>query len=304
MKIRPLSFRLRRSTVPCLVLYLIMAAGWGLSAPESDLLNLGRQAFYGGKMSEARELLVSYLRLNPHSTEARILLARTLAGLARPADAMVELKRVLDQDPKNEDALFYLGSLSAALTQDAYARLYRLAPDSPRIHQLLGESYQLRENYEEAKAEYQKALDLNPALPDVVLALADVERTMGRFQEAMAIYRRVLELTPADYQATYGIGVCYRFLEDDRQAEAYFRRSIELAPTYAAGRLALGQALVRSGAFEEAVLQLNEAIRLEPNLDQAYFQLGRALQSLGRGDEAQAAFEKARLLRLKNSPLR
>ena len=283
------------------LLILCFGASGALSAQGITLLDQGKGAFYSGNLARSREFLEGYLRIEPQNSEARLYLARALAGLGQNDQALVQIKSVLDQDPDSPDALFFLSSLAGALAQQEYGRLYRMAPDSARVHQLMGQSFSLREDFEQAAREFQKAAELNPGLQEVYTALGDAERSLGRLEQASEHYRRAIEMRPTDYRAIYGLGVCFRFQDDMDRAEEQFRKTVKLAPGYAPAFLALGQALVRKGELDEAISLLKNAIRLEPALDQAYFQLGRAYQQLGRAEEAREAFEKGRQLQAKNA---
>jgi len=286
-----------------LVLLVLLGGIASDLAAQGTLFEQGRDAFYSGNLSRSRELLEGYLRIEPASLEARLYLARALVALQRNDEALSQIKQVLDQEPENDDALFFLSSLSAALSQKEFSRLYKLAPNSARVHQLMGQSLSLREEYEKAAVEFRKAIEVDPKIQEVYTELGDAERSLGRLNEASEHYQRALEMRPTDYRAAYGLGVCFRFQDELEQAEAQFRKTIDLAPGYAPASLALGQVLIRKGEFEEAIPALQTAIKLEPKMDQAYFQLGRAYQQLGRTEEAREAFEKGRLLQAKNASL-
>ncbi len=264
------------------------------------ILQQGIEAFYAGNVSEARLLLEGYLRLNPEDQAARILLARALATVGESEQAFKELENVLEKDPENVDALFYLGALTTALSQTEYARLYKMAPDSARVHQLMGDSFQARRSFREAEQEYEAALADDPNLVEVIVALGDLKRGQGEFDRAAGYYERALAINAGDYRALYGLGVCHRFSQEHSEALKYFRKSLEVAPDYASAHLAIGTSLVQEGEFSKALESLLTAISLEVDMDQAYFQLGRAYQALGDSEKADRAFEKARQLKAQN----
>jgi hypothetical protein len=53
--------------------------------------------------------------------------------------------------PHNVDALYYLSKVSGILSQIEFRELYSLAPNSARVHQLIGESYQMQEDLPKAR---------------------------------------------------------------------------------------------------------------------------------------------------------
>ncbi|GAB4116004.1 MAG: hypothetical protein Kow001_16860 [Acidobacteriota bacterium] len=287
---------------------LLCFAGWGLTGvvqagqagTSGNLLAEARSAFYRGDPEQARSLSMAYLRIHSTAAEGRILLARALAALGRPEEAMRELEKILEREPNHPDALFYLAGLAESLAQAEYGRLYRLNPESARVHQLMARSLELQQKYQESRAEYEAALRVNPELTEVWTGLGDLLRTTGEFAAAEEKYREALKRNPRDYLALYGVGVCLRSGQRHQEALDYFRASRESAPGYAPAYLAEGMSLQELGDGEQAIVVLQEAIRLQPDMDQAYYQLGRAYQTLGRIEEAKQALEQARILRLKN----
>jgi tetratricopeptide (TPR) repeat protein len=290
---RPGNSRLRFAVV---ALAAWIAALSLCAGQKPEILQQGIEAFYSGKMSEARLLVEGYLRLNPEDLDGKILLARILASLGENDASFEQLAEVLERDPENLDALFYLGSLTTALSQAEYRRLYKIAPDSARVHQLMGDSFRTRNQFQEAEKEYEAALVADPSLMDVIIELGDLKRTQGDFNAASDYYERALKLDAAEYRALYGLGVCFRFRQESTKAKQYFSRAIEYAPGFASAHLALGTSLVQEKQYESAVESLLTAIQLEPEMDQAYFQLGRAYQALGDTEKADRAFERARNL--------
>ncbi len=289
-------------------LVLLSLAGWmtaggvqaGQGSASGDLLAEARSAFYRGDPEQARALSMAYLRVHTAGSEGRILLARALAALGKPEEAMRELEKVLEVDPDHPDALFYLAGLAEALAQGEYGRLYRLSPESARVHQLMARSFELQQKYEDARKEYEAALRLNPDLTELWTGLGDLLRSTGEMAAAEEKYREALRRNPRDYLALYGLGACLRFSRQHEEALRYFRASREAAPGYAAAHLGEGMTWQELGDPERAVAALQEAIRLQPDMDQAYYQLGRAYQTLGRTEDARQALEQARILRMKN----
>jgi Tfp pilus assembly protein PilF len=254
------------------------------------------RALYQGNYERSASLAENYLKSHPRSPAGRILLARAQIAQGKYPLAYQELRKVLRADPKNIDALYYLGQLSGILSQTEYQQLYALAPDSARVHQLLAESYRVQEKTDKAEEEYQAALKANPRMVEVLVALGDLTRSQFRFDEAISYYSRALEVEPRNYDSTYGLGACYHFRQEPQKAIEYFKRAVDIDPSSAAGRLALGDALLRADQPGPAVSELKSAVALEPEMRQAYSLLGRAHQKLGQSREAAEAFKRAQEL--------
>ena len=98
------------------------------------------QTFYRGDYARAAELAEKHLRQHPGDAPVRMVLARADLAQGKFQRAFEGLQKVLASDPKNIDALYYLSILARELSHREYERLFSLAPDSDRVHQLLGEA--------------------------------------------------------------------------------------------------------------------------------------------------------------------
>jgi Flp pilus assembly protein TadD len=98
-------------------------------------------AFYRGDNAVAAMGARTYLRTHPNDLAAHILLARTQIAQGNYQRAYQELLKAVRSDPKNLDALYYLGRVCITLSQAEYHQLSQMAPDSFRIHQILAQSY-------------------------------------------------------------------------------------------------------------------------------------------------------------------
>ena len=280
---------------PVLLLLFIVPA---LSAPQGTPPELDRAlaALYRGDIPLAGRLSQKYAAENPDSATGRIVLGQVLMAANRFEQAFAELRQALRLEPENLDALYFLGKVSLILGQMEFEKLRRMAPQSARVHQLLGESYQLQNKNEEAEKEFHAALQADPNLTDVLIALADMKRLAFHYDEARALYLKVLAWNPNDFDATYGLGVCHLRQEQPREAAEYFRRAVAADPASPVARFGLGSALMRQQQLGPAVEEFKHAITLEPAMRQAYIMLGRAYQQLGRHHEAREAFRTSREL--------
>jgi tetratricopeptide (TPR) repeat protein len=220
------------------------------------------------------------------------MLARADLAQGKLQEGFEALQKALASDPKNVDALYYLSLVSKELSQREYQRLWALAPDSARVHQLLGEAALAADNPTEAEADFTSALAVNPTLIDVLTELAELKRSQSKFDEAITYYSKAAELAPLNYDAVYGLGACYTYKQEYGRAADWLRKAVALAPDSPAARFALGNALFQNGDYEQAIPHLKAALQMQPKMKQAYFLLGRAYSKLGRPDLASAALRK------------
>ena len=272
----------------CLFLALMIS---GTALAQSTALSECTRAFYHGEYAQTEQLAAKHLRRVASDAPVRVMLARAELAQGKFPEAFDALQKALGSDPHNVDALYYLSLVAREMAQREYQKLLALAPDSARVHQLLGEAALAADNHSEAETEFENALKANPRSVDVLTELAELKRSQSKFDEAITYYSRAEQIEPS-YESAYGLGACYTYKQDYSQATAWLHKGVNLSPDAAGGRFALGNALFQSGQLEAAIPELNRALQLEPRLKQAYFLLGRAYSKLGRQEEAKAALRK------------
>jgi len=283
--------KVRRKWALIVVVWLVAVIP--LHGQQAPALAEGTRALLRTDYRKAASLAEGYLKAHPESAKARILLARAEMAQGEYDSAYRNLRKVLGANPQNVDALYYLGWVCFALSQTEHQKLYALAPDSARVHQLLAESYRAQQNNSKAEEEYRKALAANPNSVEILNELGDLKRSQFKFDEAITYYSRALEISPRDYTSAYGLGASYLYKQEAARAVEYFRRAVAADPNSPAARLALGDALWRVGEAAEAIEELKAATSLEPDMRQAYTLLARAYNKLGQSRAAEAARKKA-----------
>ena len=183
------------------------------------------------------------------------------------------------------------------LAEAEYQRLFSLAPDSARAHQVMAESYRAQDRPAEAEAEWKEALEKQPGSVEVLVALGDLTRSKSRFEEALAYYTRAVAVAPRQYDALYGLGVV-PFLPGAAGQGG------RVVPGGASSGPALGARAPRPGDLPRSDREGRGGRGRVPGggapwsrkMRQAYYQLGRAYRSLGRNAEADAAMAKVQEL--------
>src|SRR5438874_4919529 len=277
----------------CVFWLLVLMVAIGATANgQSPALTECTRAFYSEDYALAIQLAEKHLSKYPKDVPVRVVLARAELAQGKPLQAFEELRTALESDTKSIDALYYLSVASKELSQNEYQRLLAIAPDSFRVHQLLGEAALSSKNGTEAEHEFDKALELNPRSAEVSTELAELKRSQSKFDEAITYYLQAERNGPPNYDVAYGLGACYTYKQEYSQAIEWLKKAVALAPDAVAGRFALGNALFQDGQFTAAIPELKDALRREPRMKQAYFLLGRAYSKLGKAEEARVAIQK------------
>jgi tetratricopeptide (TPR) repeat protein len=287
----------RRALATGAIAGLLLAASLDLHAQPTRIaadtrIDGAARALSAGDLDRAFQLSTAYLEQHPEEPRARVLLARVHMAAEELDAAYAELRRALAADPRNVDALFYQGLVTARLSQSQFQRLEAMAPGSPRLHQLLAESLEAQDRRQAAETEYEAALAARPDLLEALLGLAKLKRIRLACEEAIPLYEKAEAMRPT-FDGAYGLGVCRSTLQDDEAAIAHFTQAIKRDPRAAIAWVGLGTSLTHTHRPADAIVKLQRAIAIEPGMGEAYYALGMAYQSSGDKLKAAAAFQRA-----------
>ena len=211
---------------------------------------------------------------DPLRTTADIQTGQILEALDRPDEAAKYLKRIVDENPKNVDALSALGNLQRAHKQYAEAiETYSQAlagkskpekTDWP-IYYFRGISYEREKKWPDAEADLLQALALYPDQPLVLNYLGYSWADQGmNLDEAFNMLRRAIELRPTDGYIVDSLGWANYKLGRNDEAVKQLERAIDLKPSDPVINDHLGDAYWRAGRKLEAHFQWNHARDLDP----------------------------------------
>ncbi len=139
---------------------------------------------------------------------------------------------------------------------------------------------------QEAAAEFEAALEVNPNLVMAHINLIAMYGQLGLINKAEQHYRAAVELDPGWVEAYYNWGMLR--LQHGTKAEAaeMFRKAIEVNPAYADARVQLASLLDEAGHFTEAAEHYQRALEVNPNHRQAHFLFAYNLVRRGQLEEA------------------
>jgi TolB-like protein/Tfp pilus assembly protein PilF len=227
--------------------------------------------------------------------QGRFLVARrTRDDVAKGAGC---LRRAIELDPEYAlawAALAYAQAIEAGAGWTSFAEAYgqargsaeralALEPDLPEGHvalALVRKGYDW--NWRGADASSRRALELAPGNADVVLAAAWVAQTLGRLDESIALCRRAIALDPLNVLGHRYLGLFSLFAGLLEQAEAALKEALEVNPLGGLTYKSLGDVYLVQGRFPEALAafekESHEGFRLL-GLSAAYHALGRKAPS-------------------------
>jgi tetratricopeptide (TPR) repeat protein len=152
------------------------------------------------------------------------------------------------------------------------------------------------ERYDEALADFTRAIELDPEDAGAIVSRGETYRAMERYDEALADFTRAIELDPEDAGAIASRGETYRLMGRYDEALADLARAIELDPTSDWAIGSRGQTYRLMGRHDEALADLTRAIELNSDNDWHHYQRALALHCVGDTDRAAAEVRSAAAL--------
>ncbi len=185
----------------------------------------------------------------------------------------------------------------------ALARAGEVEPDSPRIHALLGDAYQRRKRFDEAREEYSKVLAISPDSVAGLAGLAKADYADGRLEEAQNTAQKALARSPADSEINLLMGEILVARREYADAEPYLEHSLHARPDLLPQAHALlGQVCARTGRPKEAIKELTQGLASDQD-GSVHYQLARLYQEAGDAGAAALAFEKSKQIRARYDAL-
>jgi tetratricopeptide (TPR) repeat protein/TolB-like protein len=157
-------------------------------------------------------------------------------------------------------------------------------PDLAPVHRAAG--FLSAGVYGQAKAEYQRAIELDPADGEAHRRLAKVYEKEGRPDEQKAELMKAVALAPNDFKAYQALGHYYSQNGDKREALRQFLKCVQLAPHEPDAHRVLGDAYDDLKMYEDAERELHIAIGFPDPPSVALLTLGLHLMYQGRDREA------------------
>jgi len=223
---------------------------------------------------------ISLSRRNPTLDSAIPLLERAVAADAGSPLTHVKLAEA--------EWLKYQVTKDPQWAQRALVSLHnaeQLNPDVAAVRFLSGFVHEQEGQYEQAAADYLRAIDLEPTYGDAWRRLGKIYENSNQPARALDAYRKALEVDPNYWRNYQDLGTFYFYRDAYDEAIRQYKKLVEMAPDLPASHYALAAPYLNLGRYADAEEELNAALRLQefPNAREG---LGLSLMYQGRDREA------------------
>jgi len=168
---------------------------------------------------------------------------------------------------------------------DDCGKALAITHDIAEGHSCLGDVYNAQGEYQEAVAEFKKAVALDSSRDSAFRGLADAFERLGDVASAEATYQQAIALRPQYWAGYNTLGAFYFRQSRYPDAVRMLQRVVDLAPENFQGYFNLGAVLVAQGQYAKSIATLRRSIEIRPTLE-AYSNLGVAYFALRRFAEA------------------
>jgi protein O-mannosyl-transferase len=149
-------------------------------------------------------------------------------------------------------------------------------------HGCLGEALRAEGRYNEALAEYRKALAIDPRYVAALINFGSVLGLLGQTGEALVPLTTAVRLKHDDADAHSALGLVLAMQGHLAEALEQFEVAVLLRPDSAMAHTELGKTLGNFGRIDDAIAEFSEALRLRPDLVEARDGLQKALSIKNR----------------------
>ena len=235
----------------------------------------------------------------PEVVQAYVALSQLLASQGRPADARAKLTEAKAALPPSAAIYHAIGDVELISGRYDEAREEyeaALQSDSEDIASRfkLGVTFRRMNKFDEAQAEFDKVAEQDKEYPGLALERGLLFEASNRTREALAFYQQALAKAPDDPDMMLRVGSAEVVAGQASQAEEVLRKVIGKRPNSAEVNHYLGRALLLKGTnLAEALRYLKRAVEVDPNRAEYHLYVGWAANEAGQPAVAQDELTKA-----------
>jgi putative PEP-CTERM system TPR-repeat lipoprotein len=227
---------------------------------------LGLSFYSTGELETALNQFRKILDSNPSFHRARLLSAMILLRQRRADEAIVELKRVLADDPQN-----------------------------PLAHSFLGSAYTAKGMVEEGMKEFNRTIELDPKVVEVYLKKGLVHLNRGKEKDAEADLNTALQVAPDLLDSRLMLAAFYLRQNNQAKAVEVLKQGLNGKKTDAAIYNYLAAVLFGQDKGPEGLQQLLKSKESDAEFLPAYF--NAAMYYFAKGEKEKAIAEYQGILK-------
>jgi putative PEP-CTERM system TPR-repeat lipoprotein len=242
---------------------------------------LGSAYMLAGEQQQGQEWLSRAVEMAPDVAALRTQLALTLIAGGDMGGAISELESAVDlgQEVLQADVLLVLAKLKEQRYEEAIAASEALEarrPESPVAFNLTGLAFLAQGKLDEARARFDKALELDPEFTTALMNLARVEVASEDLAGAENQYQRALAKDPSNLAALLGMAAVAELRGDDASMLEWLNKAQDANASATQPGLLLSRYYIERKEYLKALTAANDLAARFPDNPDALEMLGRA----------------------------
>jgi tetratricopeptide (TPR) repeat protein len=265
------------------------------AAPASKVQHAAEEYYAAGEFGQCAQRLDPVL-IARNADKLRLLAACSyLAGDNERTIGAATAIGVLK--PHSDEALYWSIKANERLALQSLTRFQQLESDSARSHVLLGDIYDQLERFDDAQAEYNKALAIAPGDPAAMLGLASTYLSNNNIEKAMETARAALDRSPQDPELNLIVAESLVATHQFADAEPYLMKSLNVRPQMLGHLHALlGKVYAETGRTKDAIDQLKMSVTSDED-GSIHYLLARLYRQIGDTKDESAALDQVKKIK-------
>jgi tetratricopeptide (TPR) repeat protein len=264
-------------------------------------LNLAQQKYDNNCFDEARRVVSECVIADPNNAQAHLLYGKLLLAEDKGTDAERELRLAVELDEELGEGWYWLGLATQGPEQSQQTLFYynkALALNPAKVDYILAvaETYAEQEKLEEAIKLLEEKIAAMPREISLKAAAADLMWRVGENERAIELYKQAMLMTGDDSPLGEALGYCYVFSGQWREGAEIFNKLIEQCQDEQKKKLYLQVAAfcsVNCAQYDRAVNCYNE-LSVEGRDDaEIWVKMGQAALGAGAAERAFMCGERA-----------
>lgn len=250
-----------------------------------------------GRRGEAADMNAEILKADPNDNDAKGLAATFLLDKGDVARAVTELNAVVTRSPENPVAHFQLGRAHSARgeyeqARQQFSKAIELRPDYIMARLALAQLEITRGEFDAALKTSQAVLQIDPNSVNAKLIESAAMMGQRKFGESRAMLGDMLKVNPNSPDVNFQVGLVSLAENKYKDAEDAFRKVHQLNPTNPRGLMGLVETEMAQSRPDQALALLRAEADKNPNNIDLRLAIGNIAVRSGKYDEALGSFNQ------------
>lgn len=213
-------------------------------------------------------------------------------------EAVIELRNVVQLDPKDDAAYYHLGETYLKLKKgreafQAFSRAVSANPENLKAQLKLGQIFLLAKKTDDARKKATLLLEKAKDDPDALSLLAGVQVQEKDIESAIKTLQIITKTDPDNFKSYLSLGRLFLLKKDLDQSKKAYLKAISLEPESRVAYVELANAYSAEGKWEKAEGELQKLLNISKTRYRDLPLLGRFYEHTEKWEKAEKTYREA-----------